>query len=140
MKTRQLILPLFLLLLTAYSYAQQTATLQCNIEALEAGEEPADVCFFTEAPDESPVDFTIEAYLDEEITWSGVGEIKIHKIQWKNGTKIFNGRDPKGNANGRAKDKPKKVTPGDDPYVYTLVFKVKGDKYEIDPIIKVKNR
>ena len=140
MKTRQLILPLFLLLLTVYSYAQQTATLQCNIEALEAGEEPADVCFFTEAPDESPKDFIIEAFLDEEITWSGVELIRIHRIKRTSGPKIFNGHDPRGNANGRAKDKTKKVTSDDDPYVYTLVFKVKGDKYEIDPLIKVKNR
>jgi hypothetical protein len=125
------------LLGVSVSYAQQTATLKCDISKLKKGNE-AEVCHFEEAPNDNPETYTIEAILEEEITWSGKDGIQITKVKWYKGTKIFNGNNPSGN--GVIKAQPKKITEEDKPYRYKLKFNVNGEgNYKIDPIIKVRN-
>ena len=139
MKTKQL-LPFLLLLLMVggLAHAQQTATLVCDIEALEDGSDPADVCYFAEDPEENPENFTLDVLVGEEITWSGEGPIVIRKIQHYGGKNIFK-KDPEGN--GKVKAKPNKATDGE-PYRYKIHFKIdgKGKNYKIDPIIRSKQQ
>ena len=118
------------------TYSQKTATLVCDIEALEDGSDPATVCHFAEDPDVNPEDFTLEVMVGEEITWSGDGPLLIRKIQHYGGKKIFN-KDPEGN--GKIKAKPNKKTDGK-PYRYRIHFKIdgRGKNYKIDPIIRSK--
>ena len=106
MKTNQLLTFYFLLFCATTLIGQQSATLYCDIEALLDGDDPAEVCEFVEAPGENPENFTIEATLEEEITWSGQDGILITKVKWYKGPKIFNGKNPSGN--GVIKAKPKK--------------------------------
>lgn len=125
-----------ILMATSVTYAQQSATLKCDLSVLKNGNE-AEVCYFEEAPDENPETYTIEAMLEEEITWSGKEGILITKVKWYKGPKIFEGGNPTGN--GVIKARPKKTTQEDKPYRYKLKFSVNGQgNYTIDPIIKVR--
>jgi hypothetical protein len=139
MKSKLTVSVLSLFLMAAsLAYAQQSATLKCDLSQLRNGNE-AEVCYFEEAPDENPETYTIEAMLEEEITWSGKEGILITKVKWYKGPKIFNGKNPSGN--GVIKAKPKKLTQENKPYRYKLKFSVNGQgNYKIDPIIKVRNR
>ena len=129
------VLSLFLMA-ASVAYAQQSATLKCDLSELKNGNE-AKVCEFEEAPGDNPETYTIEAKLDEEITWSGKDGILITKVKWYKGPKIFNGKNPSGN--GVIKAKPKKTTQEGKPYRYKLKFSVNGrGNYTIDPIIKVR--
>lgn len=138
MKTIRPFLSLLLFFCATIMMAQQTATLVCDIEALQAGSEPSDVCYFAEDPDINPQDFTLDVYVDEEITWVGDEPIAIRKIQHYGGTKVFK-KDPEGDGEVRAK--PNKKTDGR-PYRYKIHFKINntGKNYKIDPIIKVRNK
>jgi hypothetical protein len=138
MKTNPLIICLALIMFGSVLTAQQTATLECDVDALLNGSDPADVCVFLENPDVNPEDFTMDVLVDEDITWSGVDPIFIRKIQHYGGTKIFK-KDPEGD--GEVKAKPNKKTDGK-PYRYKIHFKINntGKNYKIDPIIKVRNR
>ena len=109
MKINRLFLSPLLFFCATTLMAQQTATLECDIEALLDGSDPADVCVFLENPDVNPEDFTLEVEVGEEITWSGVEPITIRKIQHYGGKKIF-GYDPEGE--GEIKAKPNKKTDG----------------------------
>lgn len=136
MKTNQLIFFVSVLFFSAVAMAQQTATLICDIAALEAGSNPAEVCYFEEDPEVNPELFTIEAEVGEEITWDGGDRIVIRMIQHYGGRNIFD-RDPEGN--GQIKAKPNKKTE-EDPYRYRIHFKIDGTErnYMIDPIIRTK--
>ena len=132
----QFLLFFTLCLIVSLSYSQQTATLECDISALEDGSKAKDVCYFSEAPDIDPEQFTLEVEVNEEITWSGGESIIVKKIKHYRGTNIFSS-DPEGD--GRITARPNKPTDGK-PYRYKILFNVDGitKTFRIDPIIKVK--
>jgi len=136
MKTFRLTIFASIVLLATPAFSQQTATLACDIEALQNGSKPAEVCYFVENPDIDPELFTIEAEVGEEIIWSGEDTIIIRKVQHYGGTNIFS-KDPEGD--GEIKARPDKKTNGK-PYKYKLKFRLEGSnkQYKIDPIIRSK--
>ena len=136
MKTLRLIFLCNLALTFNFALGQQTATLACDIEALEGGANPAEACYFTEDPEVNPELFTIEAQVGEEITWEGEDRIVIRKIQYYKGRNIFD-KDPEGN--GQIKARPNQKTEGD-PYYYRIHFKIDGTEknFIIDPIIRTR--
>ena len=138
MKTFRLIIFASIVLFATSVFSQQTATLACDIEALQNGSKPAEVCYFVENPDINPELFTIEAEVGEEILWSGEGTVLIRKVKHYGGTNVFN-KDPEGG--GEIIARPNKKTDGK-PYRYKLKFRLEGSnkQYKIDPIIKVRNK
>lgn len=136
MKTFRLISFASIALFVTSAFAQQTATLACDIEALRDGSKPAEVCHFVENPDSNPELFTIEAEVGEEIIWSGEDSILIRKVKHYGGTNIFD-QDPEGD--GEIIARPNKKTNGK-PYRYKLKFRLEGSnkQYKIDPIIRSK--
>lgn len=136
MKTIRLLFFFTLVLAFNLAAGQQTATLACDIEALEGDTKPSEACYFTENPEVNPELFTIEAQVGEEITWTGEDRIVVWKIQYYKGRNIFD-RDPEGN--GEIKARPNKKTEGD-PYYYRIHFKIDGTErnFMIDPIIRTR--
>ena len=137
MKFKNSFLIFFTFCLTvSFSYSQKTATLECDISALENKVKAKDACHFAEDPETNPEEFTLEVSVNEEITWSGGESIIVKKIKHYKGTNVFSS-DPKGN--GVVKAKPNKPTDGQ-PYRYKILFNVVGmnKTFKIDPIIKVK--
>ena len=136
MKTLRFLLLFNLVLTFNFALGQQTATLACDIEALDSGASPTEACYFTEDPELNPELFTIDAQVGEEITWTGMDRIVVWKIQYYKGRNIFD-RDPEGN--GEIKARPNRRTEGE-PYYYRIHFKIDGTEknYMIDPIIRTR--
>jgi len=145
MKTKYSFLSLvFLLVFTCVTYAQQTITLVCNSERLSE-ESPTEACYFVGGEGVNPEEFTTYATVGEEITWVGESSteddtIDITMIKIKRGRNIFDSDELPGERSVIGQIM--RATPEDDPYVYRIFFKVNstGKNYQIDPIIKVKDR
>ena len=131
---------LFLVIHSAYGQ-EHTATLVCNVEALNNNTPADEACYFSE-DDVNPIDFTIEANIGDEILWSGETDadgntIQIKKIKFERGTEVFNSIEKEGastivrTVRFSIKNKPD--------YKYTISFKINdsGRLYKIDPKVRV---
>jgi len=127
---------------TSYGQDQISATLKCNIAALEAGNPAYQVCQFTDQePGTDTREYTIYAEVGDTIIWDGESSdgsaaIDIRKIKYHRGTNVFNSREIDGETTvvGQVQEK----TNGQ-PYKYKISFKINntGRTYTIDPKIIV---
>ena len=127
---------------TSYGQDQISATLKCNVAALQAGNPAYQVCQFTDQePGTDTREFTIYAEVGDTIIWDGESSdgsaaIDIRKIKYHRGTNVFNKRDLDGETTvvGEVQEK----TNGQ-PYKYKISFKINntGSTYTIDPKIIV---
>jgi hypothetical protein len=127
---------------TLYSQDEHTATLKCNVAALQAGNPAYQVCQFTDQePGTDTRDYTIYAEEGDTIIWDGESSdgsaaIDIRKIKYHKGTNVFDKRDLDGETTvvGIVKNKT-----NDKPYKYKISFKINntGSTYTIDPKIIV---
>ena len=127
---------------TSYGQDQISATLKCNVAALEAGNPAYQVCQFTDQePGTDTREYTIYAEVGDTIIWDGESSdgsaaIDIRKIKYHRGTNVFNSREIDGETTvvGQVQEK----TNGQ-PYKYKISFKINntGRTYTIDPKIIV---
>jgi len=127
---------------TSYGQDQISATLKCNVAALQAGNPAYQVCQFTDQePGTDTREYTIYAEVGDTIIWDGESSdgsaaIDIRKIKYHRGTNVFNKRDLDGETTvvGEVQEK----TNGQ-PYKYKISFKINntGSTYTIDPKIIV---
>jgi len=132
---------LFLVINSAFGQ-EHTATLVCDVQALNNDTPASEACYFAEEEDVNPIDFTIEANIGDEILWSGETDadgntIQIKKIKFERGTEVFNSIEKEGastivrTVKFSTKNKPD--------YKYTISFKINdtGRLYKIDPKVRV---
>ncbi len=132
-------------------YGQNThyVTLNVDTDALKNNQNAGAVSYFTTDDatevlnNDSPETFTILVDVGDNIVWDGVSTapsneaIRIKKIKYKRGPRIFSNDDIDGEVSVAAG-----IIRGTGPdgYVYTIQFQV-GDKnrvFTIDPVIKTK--
>ena len=132
----------------AAGQATHKITLHVDTGALYNNQNAAATSYFTAGPETEVLDnsaaenFTILVDVGDNIVWNGVSTsgsvaVKIKKIKYKRGARIFSSDEVDGEANVEAIIIRGSTANG---YVYTLQFQVGESNrvYSIDPIIKTK--
>ncbi|MGB5369822.1 MAG: hypothetical protein WBN18_05285 [Flavobacteriaceae bacterium] len=132
----------------AAGQATHTITLNVDMDALLNSPNAAAASYFTVGPETEVLDnssaenFTVLVDVGDNIVWNGMSTsgseaVKIKKIKYKRGARIFSSDEVDGEANVEASVIRGSTATG---YVYTLQFQVGESNrvYSIDPIIKTK--
>ena len=132
----------------ASGQATHMITLNVDTGALNQSQNAAATSYFTVGPDtevldnSTPENFTILVDVGDNIVWEGASTsgpeaVKIKKIKYKRGARIFSSDEIDGEANVEAI-----IIRGstDNGYVYTIQFQIGESNrvYTIDPVIKTK--
>jgi len=149
MKTTQQRFIIMILLIYAFSFSsygqqvERTITLICDTDQLKNAK-PKDAykfCHFQGQTESDSRDYTASGDIEDTFIWegkasSGSGKLKITKIKYERGTKVFSKDSIQGTQTVRAVAK--HSTKGKDPYKYIIYFKLnKKKKYFIDPKLKI---
>ena len=135
-----------LLLFTFAGYAQDvTVKLICNLNGLNE-RNIENLCRFDGQPnDVRTKDYEVEITQNQTIEWVAESTdgtaIPIVRVEYVRGTNAFQDKELPPNAQGRVRGRPVRITPRDNPMIYSITIEPDpdGGRLVLDPILRVPN-